>query len=1141
MTTVLDLANQNQTKAINPQASVWVSASAGTGKTKVLTDRVLALLLTGTLPHRILCLTFTKAAAAEMSNRLLAILAEWTIADETKLMSKLTPLLPVPPTPAHIQTARQLFARVLDVPGGMHIETIHAFCQSLLRRFPVEAGLSPHFQVMDDTDTKEILAEIQMQVLARAQSAADPELALALKNVTDRVHETRFADLIEALTRNRGQIARMLRHYQGLRPTIDALSARLGIDPGDDVQSVMTVACDDSRFDVAGLRRAVKVMLTGTKTDQKLAGIIETWLAHPADRIASFDQYALAYLTTEGERRKKLLTADLSRKHPDLVEVLEIEAQRVLDIADRLNAIETRDATQALLTLGQALLTAFDHKKERLATLDYDDLIFHARTLLERSGISAWVLFKLDGGIDHVLIDEAQDTNPDQWAVVRALTLEFFAGMGGRETQRTVFAVGDAKQSIYSFQRADPAEFAAMQRYFSQKVIDSNNKWEDVDLLVSFRSTQGVLDAVNAIFAPQAPARIGVAASDIDIDHLAARMGQEGSVELWPPVAVRALEPPAAWKPPIERITADSPSQRLAAQMADRIGRMISTQTLASRGRPIRAGDIMVLVRRRGAFVEDLIRALKARSIPVAGADRMILTDQIAVMDLVALGAALLLPQDDLTLATVLKSPLIGLSEDRLFDLAWTRPGTLWDALRQQSECAADFAAAWDRLARWLNMADHMTPFEFYSAILGAEGGRQRLSARLGHEADDPLDEFLTLALTFQQGHPPSLQGFLHWLQSAGIEIKRDLEQGTVDAVRIMTVHGSKGLQAPIVFLPDTMQAPRAGTDPLLWLDHKPHDVLTWPAKRPDPVCRQAKDDRTQAQQQEYHRLLYVAATRAEDHLIICGWSGRKTSNGNWHQAVQPALSPIAAEIADPAVSADSPPILRLHHPQTAEPDRYKPEAGPAAATLRPLPDWANQASPQEPTPPRPLSPSRPEGAEPVVRSPLSRQDVTAPYRRGTLIHRLLQTLPSLAPQDRSKAALRYLSRAASDWEVGQRIKLVNEVDDVLDHAVFRPLFGPDSVAEVPVAGLIGGKAIAGVVDRLVVTADHVLIVDYKTNRRPPLEDEPIPEQYIRQMAAYRLALACIYPRHKVRCALIWTDGPRLTELSAQQMDDILS
>jgi ATP-dependent helicase/nuclease subunit A len=1110
----------------------------------VLTDRVLALLLAGTQPHRLLCLTFTKAAAAEMSNRLLAVLSKWTIETDDNLTAAISPLLRSPPTEENLQTARQLFARVLDVPGGLHIETIHAFCQSLLKRFPIEAGLSPHFQVMDESDGNELLADCQKQVLTAALTGTDVTLTAALSNVSDRVHEMLFPDLIKALTDNRARIARMIQVYGSVDQAIEALSKCLGLEPNTTVHSVLSIASDHRNFDVIGLRAAVSILQSGKVSDQKIAAGMAAWLSlrTEEDRIRLFHDYSAVFLTQQGEVRKRLVTADIAKARPDILALMEVEAHRLEDIRRTLNALETRDASQALLVLGNAFLESYQQRKSRLAILDYDDLIFKARALLERQGISAWVLYKLDGGIDHVLIDEAQDTNPDQWAVIRALTLEFFSGISSRDVLRTVFVVGDAKQSIYSFQRADPAEFFAMRDYFQTKVKEADQTWDQVPLVVSFRSTQAVLDAVNALFAPMAPARIGVAPSDEDITHLPARHGQGGSVEIWPPIDVRPLDSPLPWKPPIERLRADSPSQRLATLMAERMDTMIGKQMLASRGRPIQAGDILVLVRRRGPFVEDLIRALKTRNIAVAGADRMVLTDQIAVMDLLALGAALLTPHDDLTLATVLKSPLIGLDDDALFQVSWQRKGSLWDALRTSETYSYIFT----KLRKWQQASAHQTPFEFYSAILGAEGGRRSIAQRLGPEAEDPLDEFLNLALAFQNAHPPSLQEFLHWISSSGIEVKRDLEQGSVNAVRIMTVHGSKGLQAPIVFLPDTLQAPKSPSLSVFWFDHSSHELMAWVPKADsiDSVSELAKQARTSATLQEYHRLLYVAATRAEDHLIVCGWQTRKPASGTWYESLRTSLQPIATATLDDFLThhmqTENTELLKLSSPQSEPPDRPWTGEDRASSLLAPLESWATAFPSSEPSPPRPLSPSKIEGAVSVIRSPLDKTLAHQSYQRGTLIHRLLQSLPDIPNQKRTAAAQRFLAKAAPEWEAGQLVRMIAEVMAVLDNPDFKPLFSQGSLAEVPVAGLIGDRAIAGVVDRLVVTDSDVMIVDYKTNRRPPGADEQIPEQYIRQMAAYRLALACIYPRHKIRCVLLWTDGPKLVELSARQMDDVL-
>jgi ATP-dependent helicase/nuclease subunit A len=1111
----------------------------------VLTDRVLTLLLAGTLPHRILCLTFTKAAAAEMSNRIAGRLAKWaTMADE-RLAAELAALTGRVPDDDGLAAARRLFARVLDAPGGMHIETIHAFCQSLLRRFPLEAGLAPHFQVMDERDAGELLAEARDEVLAAARDG-DLGLARALATVTAAIHETAFPELMAELASERGRLKRLVERHGGARGVVAALRRRLGLEPGDTAATVLAHACDDASFDAVGCRRVVEALLAGSKTDQERGAAMAAWLADPAGRLAGFGRWQACVLTTTGEVRKTLLTKGVREAAPWAEAVLAHEAERIVRIADRLKAARVAEASEALLVLATALLGAYQRRKGARAVLDYDDLILAARGLLAERGVASWVLFKLDGGIDHVLIDEAQDTNPDQWAVVAALTEEFFAGRGAREVVRTVFAVGDAKQSIYSFQRADPRAFEEMRARLKAHVPACGGRWDEVALQVSFRSTSAVLDAVDAVFAG-GPGWEGVAAPGEDIRHLAHRRGHAGTVELWPPVIPRPLDEPQPWKPPIERIRGDQPSGRLARLVARRIRAMVDGETLASQGRPLRPGDVMVLVRRRGGFVEDLVRELKTLGVPVAGADRMVLTEQMAVMDLMALAGFLLLPEDDLTLATVLKGPLVGLTENQLFALAQGR-GTagLWETLKKRVLADPAFEIAYNSLADLLAAADHLGPHALFARVLGPLGGRRRLLARLGAEAEDPIDEFMALTLAFERAHPPSLQGFLRWLETGAVEIKRDLEQGGRDAVRIMTVHGSKGLQAPVVFLPDTLQMPTRGRR-LLWLGEGDDEMVLWPpnADAADAVCREARDAARLAREREYRRLLYVAMTRAEDRLIVCGWQTRKgPPAGCWYNLVRAALEPAAASVDDAFLAAeaetDGATVLRLSTPQTVPPDR-RGEAQAARGAAAALPDWAAVAPEPEPVPPPPRAPTPPDGDEPPVRSPLAGDDGARRFRRGQLIHRLLQTAPELARDKRSSAMMRFLGRAAWGLDTQERLDIANEVADLLDHPRFVALFGPGSRAEVPVVGHVGDRIVSGVVDRLVVTASEVLVVDYKTNRRPPAAAEDIPELYVRQMAAYRVALACIYPGRSVRCALVWTDGPKLIEIEPKRMDDALT
>ncbi|MBL28630.1 MAG: double-strand break repair helicase AddA [Rhodospirillaceae bacterium] len=1127
-----------QRAAASPEASVWVAASAGTGKTKVLTDRVLRLLLAGTAPDRILCLTFTKAAAAEMANRLNGRLGGWATASQQALLADLTALTGTTPAQATLDLARRLFARVLDAPGGLTIETVHAFSQSLLRRFPLESGVAPHFDVLDDRSAAELAQEARDRVLMAARHGGDEALSAALATVTARVGETTFGDVMAVMLRERGRLARMIEEV-GIDGAIAATARVLDLPAEPTLGGVMAEACADGAFDAAALRSAAQALAGGSDTDANRGAAIAAWLAASSEeRGRSFTAYATAFLTADGSIRKRLATKKVLDAAPDAETALSTEAERVRGVADRCKAVAVFEATAALIRLGAAIVAQYQRLKEVRAVLDYDDQILLARDLLARPGVSAWVLFKLDGGLDHILIDEAQDNSPEQWEIVARLAEEFFAGEGARDGGRTVFAVGDSKQSIFSFQRADPAAFSRMRDHFAARVAEAERVWRRIDLEVSFRSTEAVLKAVDAVFAlPEA--RDGVAGGDETVRHAAFRTGAAGLVELWPPVEPAPEEEMPAWAPPVAARLEDTPEVRLADAIAATVRGWIDRgERLPSRDRPIRAGDVLVLVRRRTPFVEALVRALKQRGIAVAGVDRMVLNDQLAVMDLIALGRFLLLPEDELNLAAVLKGPLVGFDEDRLFALAWDRgPENLWATLRRRRDEHPAFKEAHAFLSDLLARADFVPPYELFAGLLEAEGGRRRMLARLGTEAGDPIDEFLNLALDFQRVRAPSLQGFLHWLESGSSEVKRDLEQAGT-AVRVMTVHGAKGLQAPIVFLADTMQTPQPRTTPL-WVD-APESALLWPGRKAnsDETTLAIRDAATARGMEEYRRLLYVAMTRAEDRLYVCGWrTRREPPAGCWYHLIAEGLrgiaQPFAFEIEARGDQGWTGEGLRLESAQEAPPVSEPHAAAEAEPPL--LPAWALRPPPAEPEPPRPLSPSRPDGEEPPAVSPLAATAAGGGHR-GRLIHRLLQALPDKASETRRAAALQYLGRFG-DLDAEEAAAIADQVLGLLDDAAFAPLFAPGSRAEVPIAALVNGRAIAGQIDRLVVTSDAVMIVDYKTGRQPPEREEQVPPLYLRQMAAYRAALRRIYPDREIRCALLWTEGPRLMPLAANSLD----
>lgn len=1127
-------ADDAQRQAGDPRTSAWTSASAGTGKTTVLVSRVLRLLVEGVKPERILCITYTKAAAAEMANRIDKELSRWAVASEEALTALLAKLIGAPPDARRLDRARSLFAHVLETPGGLQIFTIHAFCQTVLKRFPIEAGLAPHFAVIDERDAAAALADSRRATIEAARANPAGDLAQALAAVADFAGEESFADLLGALLAQPERLRAALRG--GFAAFKTRLHAALGLSPDDTEVSIVAAACSAEKARDGRLRLAAEAMLAaGGVRDGQNGQRIADWLA-AKDRPAHYGEYLAAFFTEggAGPRRKDLLTKKAAALAPAAAAALDTEAARLEAVRERCKRARTAAATSALFCLGGAVLTHYEHHKQARAALDFADLIAHTRALLAAPGRAAWVLWKLDGGVDHVLVDEAQDTSPEQWDLIRLLVDEFFAGSGAERMPRSLFVVGDFKQSIFSFQGAAPGEFRAMHAELRARARAAELPWADVPLIVSFRSTGAVLEAVDKVFAlPEA--RDGVAEAEESIEHLTARGGLAGLVEIWPTVAPRDGDAEEPWTEAAPQDAAPEPPARLAQEIALRIAGWIATgENLESLDRPIHAGDVMILVRRRGEFMNAMVSALKNRSVPVTGIDRMTLSEQLAVQDLVSLGRFLLLPDDDFTLANVLKGPFFGFDDDNdLFPLAFSRPGTLWQRLGELAPMNAKFAAARARLEALLARADFVLPYEIFARVLEAENGRRDILARLGPDAEDPIDEFLELALAHQRRHAPSLEGFLHWLGQGETEIKRDLDQGGGEAVRVMTVHGAKGLQAPIVFLADTVALPQ-GEERVLWPDGGRGALAALPLfapvradEIPEAAARRAAV--LQHSMQEYRRLLYVALTRAADRLYVCGYETKHgVRPGCWYDLVAKAFAKedTAPFHFDEHWSGKGWRIERHGRPDTPAERPVRRDGGAAE-----IPAWARTEPEREEPALRPLAPSRPAGEEPPVRSPFA--DETR-FRRGRLVHRLLQTLPDLPPASRRAAALRFLSRPGEGLGAAEIESIAAETLALLDDPACAPVFAAGSLAEVPITGALGTHIVSGQVDRLAIGAREILVIDYKTNRSPPAEPPAI---YVRQMAAYRALLGLIYPGRGVRCFLLWTAGPTLSELPAALLD----
>jgi ATP-dependent helicase/nuclease subunit A len=973
----------------------------------------------------------------------------------------------------------------------------------------------PGFRVLDDQTARELMGEARSRILERA-GQGEKILADAAAHLVTQTSESRLHAVLDAAL---GGDRRKLERFLDSLPDTDgamttAIRSAHGAAADETPDNIAASFCAEANDEGSRCREIVAWLVAGKKSDAERGRLLARALEEQ-----SFDLFREAFLTGKGELYKSLATKSLTEAEPALAEALLEMAQRFLAAEERWRAAHAASLAEAVLTLAAAARGEYAKAKRARAALDYDDLIAQTLALLDKREAAAWVLYKLDGGLDHVLIDEAQDTSPEQWAIVRRLTEEFFAGEDWRARgPRTVFAVGDEKQSIFSFQGADPLEFENNRRHFAQDATEGTHAFVDVRLATSRRSAPEILSFVDRVFADPA-AREGVTSDGSALAHEAHRKDAKGRVEFWPALSTPKTPEPDPWHP-VDRESESSPVVRLAAKIAAQIKAWTDGKTrLPGHDDAIKPGDIMILMPRREPFASEIIRRLKERGVPVAGADRIRLNNQIAVMDLAALGRFVLLPEDDLNLAALLRSPLIDVSEEDLFTLAHGRRGTLWNALQARHEECASFVFAHAFLEECRRRADFAPPYEFYARALSGDGMRKRLLARLGVEADDAIDEFLSLALSYEALNAPSLEGFLHWLERGDAEIKRDMERGR-NEVRVMTVHGAKGLEADIVILPDTTNLPegpgRHGD--LLYTESGP--VFPVPDAAAPQAVRIAKDAAKAQTLREHRRLLYVALTRARDRLYVCGFENKNgVREGSWYELAQAAAQSLGIAL----VRGDE--TLRV----VGDADTETVPAKPARAQTLVLPDWARNHPAIERESPRLIRPSDAAGLdEPAMLSPLRGN---TRFRRGQLIHALLANLPDVEPARRRAVALAFLTaRDAEDAD-----KLADETLAVLDDPIFAAAFAPGSRAEIAiVADLpeIGeGARINGRIDRLAITHDEILAIDFKTNRPPPGRVEDVSTVYIAQMALYRAALAKIFPGRRIATALIWTEGPRLMPL----------
>ncbi|MDR0319782.1 MAG: UvrD-helicase domain-containing protein [Rickettsiales bacterium] len=838
-----------QTDAANPDKNVWVRANAGTGKTTVLIRRLLKLMLGGARMDSIMCLTYTNAAAAEIKERILKSLEEFATATDAELKEKLDAT-----GGGEAATARALFYEYIENMDSLKIQTVHGFCQEILRRFPTEAGINPAWVLMSDGDNARMAGEAFEKFW---EEGADPAARDALMHIADKVSETGMGEVQDLVT--------------GLYKNFFSL----GFDINNAKQFVETSrkSFRTHNFDKNGFSAPERMnfrKIYGEKLRAACAGqdsvknaseLADAMLGFAAGSI-SFEEYRGKFIDSAFEK-KKLAGITEKKFGPEIVSFIMAEQAELYESAQGEAQEELSKDTAALYILAAKFAEEFRRAKEDSARLHYDDLILYTMRLFSSQDMMGWVMSQLDSKIRHLMVDEAQDTSPDQWEIVRSLLTDFFVAAG----RPSVFVVGDPKQSIFSFQGASIDSFFAAEEYIGRQVRENRLELSRIDFEKSYRTAQNILDAVDHVFNHDST--LYFTKWKQATRHLSGRDGAEGKVVLHRLVRDESDE----------ESNSAARQKAFAKTIAENVKRMLSAQP------DLVPGDIMVLVKKRTTHAPNIIAALNEAGVPTSGADRMHLADALPVRDLLAAMRFATDQTDDFSLACVLRSPLFEVSDKELYGLCNGREGTLKEEVRSKKA-----EGLYEELEKIIEWGRGLGPYSFAMKLLDTEGRRENMLRRMGAQIIEPLEEFLTLALSYERTQAGGIVQFIEWFLRGESVVKRDMQSG--GGVRVMTAYGAKGLEARVVFLADTTSIKgKDDANPIVPISGRGHWI--WAAGK-GKLCADyaALREAYEAKElEEYYRLLYVAMTRARDELHIFGTAGKRGPDKNsWYELLAKVL-----------------------------------------------------------------------------------------------------------------------------------------------------------------------------------------------------------------------------------------------------------
>ena len=1101
-----------------PITSSWVSANAGSGKTFNLINRVVRLLISGVAPSKILCITFTNSAAEEMKVRLLDRLAEWVTMESNELLFHIESLLETKFTDGEsrkliLLKARQLFAEVLEEQSSLRISTIHSLCETILRHFSVETGIPFDFKIINEIEQRALIEELLQEFAVESNQA--------FININKIIKPSSEAALTDFTLEIISDQERLIKEdfFEYFPEFTEAVSE--GEINNSNSQKLR------SKISSKVLKTLIEAFSTGGNESQIHGKMIED--SYSSEQENFFEVMEKVFLTLEKKPRdhKRFPDKKVLEKYPQIISTIKKITDLILDIRRDCQTKDLYLKTKKVKDFGKEVVSKYEKKKLEKNSLDFYDLLKKVKDLLCKDGMMSWVNFKIDATLNHLLVDECQDVSPIQWEIINRIAGEFFDNWAAVQESKSIFIVGDEKQTIYSFQGADPLTFTKVKSFYSKKLKSVGSNLIDLDLNKSYRSSPLILNYINKVFSD--PNSLGV---KVVKPHQGTK-SLPGRVEIWPiDQKQKTIISPKVWWESVSETNSSDSKEIFAERLAKEIRVILAEKFIPDENsdcikfRKVMPNDIMILFRSRSPLYYEIIEQLNRQHLPTQGADRIILNNDISIKDIISLLKFLDNPLDDLSLAEALKSPFFNISEAKLFEFAYNREESLWlSFLNNSSE--SDIIT---EISNLLSQVDTLTTYELLEMILVENSGMEKLINRLGSEVYETVEAFLGYVSEFEDNNISSLASFLNWFSKNKLEIKRPPNKEGRQ-IKVMTIHASKGQESPIVILPDTLNHSIKMTQSKLV---KSKNSIFFKQEKLERCQKISEIERANLVENEFeeNRLLYVALSRTKYWLIIS--ANGKTLEESWYQKCLLAYEQMSSEEFTVSNEVSGQKMVLEYN--------WHRESNKANHTIDPVIENINMGVKLKEIDVNKVEKEKlsPTSLKKIYPKPYSRTerineslDKNMSLIRGNLIHSLFEKLSKVENSKRQIVAKNIAKIHFPELKENYVESAIAETLSVMRAKENKRFFSREARFEITIMGALEGIGkINGKIDCLLINDKEIEIVDFKTDRNPPKSVSEVSAAYIMQLGIYSSLIQRSFPDLPIFSYILWTKSNSIMPIS---------